>query len=142
MKEYSFLNTIVLINGFEITGWAEGDDVIQIERLADSAAHSIGADGEMTVSLSADRSGIFRMNLQQSSESNAQLAALLAAQESGSFVPIFAQFKDTGGNDLASGTQGYIPRLANLARGTGVNSQEWTVIVERLDMLLGGSGNI
>lgn len=142
MKEYSFLNTIVLINGVELVGWAEGDDVIQIERLNDSASHSIGASGEMTVSLSADRSGTFRINLQQSSESNAFLSGLMAAQENGTFVPVFAQFKDTRGNDLASGTQGYITRPANMTRGTGVNGQEWTVVVERLDMLVGGSDTL
>jgi hypothetical protein len=139
MREYSFLNTVVLVNGFEITGWAEGDDVIQMERLNDSAGHSIGADGEMTVAVSADRSGMVKMMLQQTSESNALLSGLVNAQENGAFVPVFIQFKDTRGNDLASGTQGYIQRPANMQRGTGVNSQEWNVIVERLDMLVGGS---
>lgn len=142
MKEYSFLNTIVLINGIEIVGWFEGDDVIQIERLNDSASHSIGASGEMTVSLSADRSGVFRINLQQSSESNAILSSLIASQENGIFVPVFCQFKDTRGNDLASGTQGYINRPANMTRGTASNGQEWSIMVERLDMLVGGSDTL
>ena len=64
----------------------------------------------------------------------------IAAQENGAFLPVFVQFKDTRGNDLASGTQGYINRPANMTRGTLVNGQEWSVIVERLDMLVGGSG--
>ena len=50
MKEYSFLNTLLLVNGVEITGFDEGDDVITLERINDSAAHNIGTDGEMTVS--------------------------------------------------------------------------------------------
>lgn len=142
MRAYSFLDTIVLVNGIEIGGWTEGDDVIQMERLNDSASHSIGADGEMTLSLSADRSGVMRFNLQQSSESNAVLSGLINVQENGAFVPVFVQFKDTRGNDLASGTQGYIPRPANMARGTAVNGQEWSVVVERLDMLVGGSESL
>ncbi len=139
MKTYSFLNTIVLVNGIEITEWAEGDDVIQISRLNDSTAHVIGASGEMAVAISADRSGQFVLNLQQTSQSNAYLSSLVTAAENGAFVPVFIQFKDTEGNDLASGTQGYITKPADMSRGTGINSQEWTIIVERLDLLLGGA---
>ena len=64
MKEYSFANTIVLVNGVEMSGFDEGDDVINIARLTDSASHVVGADGKMTVSLSSDRSGeiSFRLN--------------------------------------------------------------------------------
>ena len=139
MKTYSFLDTVVLVNGVEITGWAEGDDVIQLDRLNDSSSHSIGAGGEMTVAISADRSGEAIFSLQQSSSSNAYLSLLVNGAENGAFVPIFMQFKDTGGNDLASGTQGYIAKPAGMTRGTGVNAQEWRIIVERLDLLHGGS---
>lgn len=140
MKEYSFLDTILLVNGVPITGFDEGDDVINLERLNDSATHKIGTDGEMTVSISADRSGTVTFRLMQSSDSNAYLSGMINAQENGAFVPIFVQFKDTRGNDLGSGTQGYINRPASMTRGTNVNSQEWIITVERLDLLhLGGA---
>ena len=140
MKEYSFLDTLLLVNGVEISGFDEGDDVIALERLNDSAAHKIGTDGEMTVSISADRSGTVTFRLMQSSDSNAYLSGLINAQENGAFVPIFIQFKDTRGNDLGSGTQGYINRPASMTRGTNANAQEWMVTVERLDLLhLGGA---
>ena len=140
MKEYSFLDTLLLVNGVEINGFDEGDDVIALERLNDSAAHKIGTDGEMTVSISADRSGTVTFRLMQSSDSNAYLSGLINAQENGAFIPIFVQFKDTRGNDLGSGTQGYINRPASMTRGTNANGQEWVVTVEKLDMLhLGGA---
>ena len=139
MKEYSFLNTLFLINGVEMDGYDEGDDVITVERINDSANHKIGTDGEMTLSISADRSGQITFRLMQTSDSNKYLCGLINAQENGAFVPIFAQFKDTKGLDFASGTQGYIKRPASMTRGTNANSQEWIVVVERLDMLhLGG----
>lgn len=142
MKEYSFLNTIVLVNGTEIKGWGEGDDVIQMQRLGDSASHVIGAGGEMTVALSADRSGSFTFNLMQSSESNSFLSGLVAAQENGAFVPVSVQFKDTAGSDLGSGSQGYITKPADMTRGTTPNSQEWVIVVERLDLLHGGTESL
>jgi len=138
MKDYSFLNTILLVNGLEISGFDEGDDVISLARLNDSAAHSIGTDGEMTISISANRSGTVMFRIMQTSDSNKFLSAFITAQENGAFVPIFVQFKDTKGLDLGSGTQGYIKRPADMVRGTMAQSQEWSIVVERLDLLHGG----
>lgn len=139
MKEYSFLDVIFLINGVEISGYDEGDDVIALDRRNDSASDKVGTDGEMSVAISADRSGSIVFRLMQTSDSNSYLSGLISAQENGSFVPIFAQFKDVRGGDLGSGTQGYILKPAGMTRGTAVGNQEWTVIVERLDLLhLGG----
>lgn len=139
MKVYSFGNTVMLINGVEITGFAEGDDVIKVERLTDSASHKIGAGGSMMVSLSSDKSGHFVFKLQQTSKSNKYLSNLLSLQEGGAktFVPIAALFQDTYRNDMASGTTGYLKKAADMSRGAEATNQEWEVIVERLDMLLG-----
>ena len=138
MKDYSFANTLVLVNGIEISGYDEGDDVINITRLGDSASHLIGADGGMVVSLSSDRSGEIRFRLNQTSSSNIILSGLINAQENGAFVPVFIQFMDTKGLDLASGTQGYMRRQPDMTRGVNSNSQEWTFVVENLTMVLGG----
>jgi len=139
MKVYSFLDTILLVNGIAISGFDEGDDVITLERSVDTGAHKVGTDGEMTLSLTADRSGSITFRLMQSSDSNTYLSGLVLAAENGAFVPIFVQFKDTRGGDIGSGTQGYILRPATMVRGTNANAQEWSIVVERLDMLyLGG----
>jgi hypothetical protein len=135
MKQYSFLNTILLVNGIEITGFDEGDAVINLTRTTDSADHKVGIDGEMTISVSADRSGSVSFKLMQTSNSNAYMVGLVTAMENGAFVPIFIQFKDTLGGDIGSGTQGYIKRPADMARGATASSQEWVVVTERLDLL-------
>ena len=139
MKSYSFLTTILLVNGVEMVGWDDTDDSINMNRLNDSAAHVVGNDGEMTVNLSADLSGEVVFNLMQSSTSNAFLSGLISSQENGAFVPIFVQFKDTQSGDLVSGTQGYIPRPASMSRGRNAKSQEWRIVTERLDLLHVGS---
>lgn len=135
MKDYSFLNTILLVNGVEISGYDEGDDVIKLERINDSSMHKIGTDGEMSVAISADRSGNVTFRLMQTSDSNTYLGGLVSGAENGVFVPIFVQFKDTKGGDLGSGTAGYIKKPASMIRGTNVNSQEWMITVEKLDLL-------
>lgn len=139
MKVYSFLNNVLLVNGVEITGWADGDDAISMSRLTDSASHKIGADGTMMVSLSADRSGEFTFKLQQTSPSNKYLTSLLIAQDSGviQFTPINVLFTDTYRNDQVTSTVGYLKKPADMVRGMGGNVQEWTIVVERIDLLHG-----
>lgn len=140
MKVYSFANTVMLINGVEVTGWAEGDDVIQVKRLSDSASHKIGADGKMVVSLSTNKSGEFTFKLMQTSPTNAYLCGLMALQENADgnlFIPINCLFQDTLRQDLATGTVGYLKRPADMSRGAQAQTQEWTVVTERLDFLFG-----
>lgn len=139
MRPYSFLNTVVLINGREITHWAEGDDVINIEHLTDLASHKIGADGHMMMSISADRSGEFTIKLQQTSPSNKYLLGLADIVQAGTnvFVPVLVMFQDIYRNDLGTGVNGYIKKKANITRGMQANNTEWVVVVESLDMLLG-----
>lgn len=144
MRVYSFLNTVVLINGVEITGAAEGDDVIEIARRTDAASDQIGAGGNMMVSLSADKSGTVKFKLQATSSSNGFLSKLCGQQDGGSdsFVPISIKFQDTYRQDTAEGTVGYVKKHADIKRGATAGEQEWEVVVERLDMLLGDQADV
>ena len=144
MRIYSFLNTVLLINGVEITGAAEGDDVIDIARRNDGASDQIGAGGNMMVSLSADKSGSVKFKLQNTSSSNSFLSKMMSMQDGGSetFVPVNIKFQDTYRQDTAEGTVGYIKKHADIKRGAKAGTQEWEVIVERLDMLLGDQPDV
>ena len=139
MKLYSFKETTLLVNGVEISGWADGDDTIIVRRLTDSGQHVIGNDGTMVVSITADRSGEFVFTLMQTSLSNAYMHELVSLGENGAFVPVFVQFKDNLGHDLYTGTLGYIPRPADATRGNTAQPQEWTINVEKLLLLHGGA---
>jgi hypothetical protein len=143
MNVYSFLNTVIVVNGVEITGWSEGDDVIDIKRLVDSATHKVGADGNMMVSLSADRSGEFTFKLQMTSSSNAYLDSLLAQQENGAdtFEPITVLFQDTFRNDRGQASAGYIKKPSDLKRGVTGGDHEWTIVVENLVLQYGNPGS-
>jgi hypothetical protein len=129
----------VIVNGVEITGWAEGDDVIDIKRRTDSASDKVGAGGNMMVSISTDKSGEITFKLQQTSSSNKYLNGLLQLQEAAGaiFTPVRVLFQDTFRQDLASGTVGYLKKPADMQRGAQGNNQEWTIVVERLDLVYG-----
>lgn len=143
MRPYSFQNTVVLVNGVEITGWADGDDVINISRRTDSASDKVGAAGNMMVSISADKSGEITFKLQMTSSSNKFLGGICALQEAGAakFIPVTVLFQDTFRNDRATGTIGYLKKPSDMTRGAQAGNTEWTIVVERLDMLLGDPGD-
>lgn len=142
MQQYSFGKTILLINGVQVTGYDEGDDVITMRRINDNSSHILSADGVMTVSFSPDRSGeiIFRVN--QASDINGLLSSLVTAQEQNVLVPITVQFTDLNGNDIVSATEGYIPRPADMTRGLNSQSQEWRIVVEKLVILHRGGNPV
>jgi hypothetical protein len=141
MQQYAFSNTIVLVNGVEITGWADGDDVINVKRRVDSISDKVGAGGNMAISISSDKSGEFTFKLQQVSISNSYLQSLMDSQELGgpTFVPIKVTFQDIYRNDLAIGSFGYLKKPADLTRGAAINNQEWGIVVENLKQVLGAN---
>jgi len=129
----------LIVQGIVIDGFADGDSVITAERSVDSIQTKVGADGEMSVAHSTDKSGRISVVLMQTSESNKALYALLAAQEVGAALPLAVMFKDTGGGDVFTGTNGVLLRPANATRGVNVNTQEWTMVFETLDLIYTGT---
>ena len=137
MDNYSFSENELIIDGVPISGFAEGDDVIAFSRRVDQTSSVVGADGKMAVAVNADKSGEAVINLLQTSASNALLGGITAAVDAGVFVPVTIQSFNTGNDDLMIGTQGYVTKHADVVRGTGINTQTWTIVVENLSMLTG-----
>lgn len=142
MKLYSFEETVLIVNGRELTNYSGDDDTIIVRRLEDTISHVMGNDGIMAISIHASRAGEFVFKLQQTSEDNQFLGLIIAAAENGAYIPIEVLFKDNLGNDLYTGLKGYLRRPADATRGNPVQSQEWSIVVERLDLLHGGSDDV
>ncbi len=132
---YDFKKVSLVINGVEIEGWAEGDDVLTLERRSELKGDVMGAGGDMMVYRNTDDSGTFSFNLLQNSESNKYLT-VLANEEV--FVPVTIQFADSLTGDLGSGSQGYIQNIPTMTRGVGANTTTWVVVVEKMTLLHGG----
>lgn len=137
MKDYSFLNNTMLINGIAIRDFDEGDDVISISRREDSYTDVVGADGEMFVSQTANRSGQFVIKLQQGSSSATFLSEIFATIEKGTFQAVDIRFINSVTNELCNAGKGYIVKHADIVRGSGHNGSEWTFVAEDMTMFMG-----
>jgi hypothetical protein len=145
MKAYSYLNWVVLVSAppaippHQVGNFADGDDCLMITRRNDAVTDKVGADGKMSIAISADRSGEITLKLQQTSPSNKVLNAIADLQEAGpnTFAPILIQAQDIYRQDMGVGQFGYIKKRPEVTRGAGLNPQEWVIVVERLDLLLG-----
>lgn len=145
MKAYSMLDVTVVISAppvvpaHEVSHYADGDDAIMITRREDGVTDKVGADGKMAIARSANKSGEITLKLMQTSPTNHVLTEIhtLQQQKGGRFIPIEVLFQDVNRQDRAAAVAGYIKKLPELQRGAGVNTQEWVIVCESLDVRLG-----
>ncbi len=137
MYAHSFKNCVVIVDGRPLVNFAEGDDVVTIEPRNDGATDLVGADGQMAVSISADQSATMTVRLMQTSPDNRFLQQIFDRQRAeGLFIPLMVSYRDLKTGEEGSG-RGYIPRLPTMTRGAGVNTHEWTIVIEALVLNFG-----
>lgn len=138
--EYSPKDVVVSFGPLLISGFAE-DTFVTAEHNSDAYTHKVGADGEVTWSKSADRSGKIELTLMASSSSNAALTAMHAADRLSpigvSVLPIL--IKDNYGYSLATGARARITKMPKAEYGKEVGTRVWTFIVEDLKIVEGGA---
>ena len=138
MQKYGFKNIALHVNGQIITGFADGDDVISGKRRVDPFSDKMGADGRMLVVENADKSGEIVFKLMQNSEGSAKMGAMFALQEKDSFGSVQVNWRNMmPGGESVTGTQGYIKKPADITRGAGANTEEWTIVVEDYESFFG-----
>jgi hypothetical protein len=138
MKFYDWRKSLTTINNVPVTNFAAGDDAFKAERLADNASHEVGVDGNMVVSLSADKSGQVTIKLQQTSPTNSYLNKITKGQDyMEGFVPVIVHQMDTYRSDSVDTTVGYIKKHPDYTRGAKAGTVEWVIIFEHMDMILG-----
>ncbi|WXG60546.1 phage protein [Campylobacter concisus] len=120
MARYQHDTIVLLINGYEITAYADGSDVISIENAADAGAYTIGASGRGVFTGSCNQSGTLTLKLLQHSEDCKFLQDLYNQQrtEFKSFSPMTMEFKDTLNGDELSGLNGFFVNDGGLKEAT------------------------
>ena len=134
VQTYSFKNVSLIVGDRTISGYHEGDDVIMAARRNDAASDVVGADGGMAIAVHADQSGTIKFKLKQTSEDAGYLYSLVNGMQTGGVVTVpKASITDARRNDRVVGLWGYVQKPADLARGKGINLQEWTIVFQSLN---------
>lgn len=135
MKEYASDKVSVILGGVPITGFMDGSK-ITVARTVESAALHVGADGEGTKVVNADKSGTVVIRLGQSSLSNSILSTFEATNAN---FPVIV--KDTNGLSLHSGAKAFVSKTPDSEYAQEFSAREWTITVAKLIHFEGGSAD-
>ena len=133
MEQYAADKVSIIVDGTPITGYAEGA-FVDIARAVESATLYVGADGKGAMVINPNKSGTIVIRLKQTSLSNALLTLLEATK---AIFPVIV--KDTTGNSLHTGAKAFISGMPASSYAQELNAREWTIMVESLIHIEGGS---
>ena len=129
---------VVLLDGKEISDWADGSDVISAVNQVDAGQLVIGANGTGVFIANPDNSGKLTLKIKQHSADNAYLSKLFNQQKSSikTFSPITLSIRDLINDDVVTASKGYFTTPTDYVRGNGHNAQTWTIVFEQMTMNL------
>lgn len=144
MKQYSFMDVDLLIDGARVDGFAAANSIIQAGRNVAQHLPVVGAYGEMAVATTADLTGVITFPLMQVADWNEVLYARAQLSQatglSGNkalWQPMQIQVVDKMGDMLVNGVNGVILKQPNVSRGVGFTVNTWAIFVERLQIKTG-----
>ena len=129
---------VVLLDGKEISDWADGSDVISAANQVDAGQLVIGANGTGVFIANPDNSGKLTLKIKQHSADNAYLSKLFNQQKSSikTFFPITLSIRDLINDDVVTASKGYFNTPAQYVGGNGHNAETWTIVFEQMTMNL------
>lgn len=137
-KTYSPKKVVVSYKGQILSGFADGT-FVKVERASASFAKTVGADGEVARTASADRSGKVTVTLLQSSISNDLLSQNLNTDELTNLNTGPLMIKDTSGTTLVLASEAWIMGQPAPELGKELGSREWVFETGNLEMFTGGN---
>ncbi|AGV99264.1 hypothetical protein PM1_048 [Pectobacterium phage PM1] len=149
MKQYSFYNTDLLIDGARVDGFTAGQAVITARRNAPQHVPVLDAYGKLAVATTADLSGTITFPLLQTADWNeilytkAQLTQATGLSGNKTmWQPMQIQLVDKMGDVLVNGVNGAILQQPAIIRGVTFTSNMWAIFVERLQIKTGSYPDI
>lgn len=124
--------------GVEIRGYMDGT-AVAAERTEDTFETVVGGQGDGARVRKRNRSGTVTFTLQQTSPTNARLAAIAEQDEEfGTGVgPLFV--KDLNGTDVIVAANAWIQKVPNMEYGDTLSGREWVIACHELRMFAGGA---
>ena len=127
---YSFTNVNVIFGILEVQGFAEGDDVVNINFDTEQFTDVAGAKGDVTRTQTNDNRATVTVKLLQTSASYKELMALynLDRETGANVLPLVVINKETG--ETFVGNNAWIQKSPDVVRGQNANAVEFTFRVD------------
>ena len=137
-KTYNPAQVVVIFNGHEISGYADGS-FVTVARDEDAFSLVVGSSGEGVRSKMNNKSGTITVTLLQSSGSNAFLSGFAELDElsAGGQGPLL--IKDNSGDSLHVCESAWIQKLPDSEYAREAGSREWTFRTDNLVSHVGGN---
>lgn len=138
MAKFDQKQHVLLINGVEIKGFADGADVISFAENNEAGALTVGADGEGVFVANQNRSGTLTIKLLQHGESVAFLNNLRRQQRDSlkSFTPLTLSVRDLINEDRITASQGYFTTAPGYVRGNANNDTQFVIVFAKTEVVL------
>lgn len=131
---YSAEQVIVTVGNVIVTGFGDGD-FITASYDEDRVTPYAGADGEVGLSLTANRMGTIEITLASTSGANRELGDLYQTSlMGGQIVPVPVSVVDLSGTALISASKSWLKTPPDFTRGKEISDQTWTIQVADLSM--------
>ena len=131
MRTYDSQNTNVIVDGVILTGFSEGS-FVTAERLEDNFTEYVGAQGEVSISESNNKTGEITVTLESTSPSVPYLVKLANKKGEAAIVPISIVDLNTNSIQVSAG-RARIRKLPTYETGPEIVEREFIFFCEKLE---------
>lgn len=129
MVNYDPQKVITIVDNFVLTGFAE-DAMVEVSRMSDKRNSHVGAQGNVTFSVSADDRAEATITLKDTSPANDKMFDLYKKEEEFGFSVIDQNFD---GDVSGSGSRCVIQNLPDNVKSNEPGDREWVLLVADYD---------
>lgn len=130
MSAYDHRFSVLVLDGRDISDWADATDALQINSTDDVGTLTRGINRAVFVSTNKNGAQLI-VNLLQNSPDSKYLQDRLKSQGNlKTHYPIQGYYKDTVNGDEIKLINGWITTKPNYVRGNGHNNMQWTIVFE------------
>ena len=136
----SFQPAITGAPSIPFLGYMDGT-FIDAEFDADAVTKHVGADGNVTYVLNADKTAKLVLTIVQGSITNDQLSAYVPDGRRNYLVTGTLSFKDLDGNSVVYDSNAVLMKMPKVVFGKEVQGREWQFILSSAEITAGGSNS-
>jgi hypothetical protein len=129
---------ILTLGEIFVSGYAEGS-MVEVARDGDSFTKYVGGDGEVSRVKNRNRSGTVTVTLSQTSLTNDEFSALLAADELFGTGVRPLRLNDMSGNTIVGADRAWIRKPADSGFATTMGTRQWVIDCAFLQPFVGGA---